>query len=64
MTDEGQMYATQLPPSGAGSVEWRTTASLAAYVRAEVRHPVTDGGASGLPGAAAALTNPIWLDVR
>ncbi|MDF9813742.1 CehA/McbA family metallohydrolase [Streptomyces sp. SPB162] len=64
MTDEGQMYATQLPPSGVGSVEWRTTASLAAYVRAEVRHPVTDGGASGLPGAAAALTNPIWLDVR
>lgn len=64
MTDEGQMFATQLAPSGVGSVEWRTTASLAAYVRAEVRHPVTDGGASGLPGAVAALTNPIWLDVR
>ncbi|MCZ4095645.1 CehA/McbA family metallohydrolase [Streptomyces sp. So13.3] len=64
MTDEGQMFATQLAPSGAGSVEWRTTASLAAYVRAEVRHPVTDGGVSGLPGAVAALTNPMWLDVR
>ncbi|MDJ0342401.1 CehA/McbA family metallohydrolase [Streptomyces sp. H10-C2] len=64
MTDEGQMYATQLPVSGIGHIEWRTTASLAAYVRAEVRHPVTDGGASGLPGRVAALTNPIWLDPR
>jgi hypothetical protein len=62
MTDEGQMHAEPLPSSGV--VEWRTTASLAAYVRAEVRHPAADGGASGLPGAMAAMTNPIWLSPR
>ncbi|MBO8186531.1 CehA/McbA family metallohydrolase [Streptomyces spirodelae] len=38
---------------------WRTTPSLAAYVRAEVRHPAQEG--SGLPGAMAAMTNPVWL---
>lgn len=59
ITDEGQLHAEPLPASGV--VEWATTASFAAYVRAEVRHPAADGGASGLPGAAAALTNPIWL---
>ncbi|MFW6694445.1 CehA/McbA family metallohydrolase [Streptomyces sp. MAR4 CNX-425] len=60
MTDEGQLYATTLA-DGAGTVEWRTTPSYAAFVRAEVRHPAADGGAGGLPGAMAAMTNPIWL---
>ncbi|WP_164716196.1 CehA/McbA family metallohydrolase [Streptomyces sp. WAC 06738] len=60
MTDEGQLYATTLA-DGAGTVEWQTTPSYAAFVRAEVRHPAADGGASGLPGAMAAMTNPIWL---
>ena len=60
MTDEGQLYATTLP-DGAGTVEWGTTPSYASFVRAEVRHPAADGGASGLPGAMAAMTNPIWL---
>jgi predicted metal-dependent phosphoesterase TrpH len=60
LTDEGQVVAEALPASGV--VEWVTTTSLAAYVRAEVRHPAADGGASGLPGPAAAITNPIWLD--
>ena len=36
----------------------------AAYVRAEVRHPASDGGASGAPGPMVALTNPIWLGKR
>jgi hypothetical protein len=59
VSDEGQMHAEALPASG--TVEYATTASLAAYIRAEVRHPAADGGASGLPGPAAAITNPIWL---
>jgi hypothetical protein len=59
VSDQGQVLAAPLPV--AGIVEWRTSAAHAAYVRAEVRHPAADGGASGLPGPAAALTNPIWL---
>ncbi|MGP3922530.1 CehA/McbA family metallohydrolase [Streptomyces sp. 8N616] len=61
VTDQGQLYATALPASGAGTVEWRTTPAYAAYVRAEIRHAPADGGASGLPGPMAALTNPIFL---
>ncbi len=57
VTDEGQVLAG--PLAQAGSVEWRTTASLAAYVRAEVRHPAPAG--SVLPGPAVAITNPVWL---
>ncbi|WP_367125126.1 CehA/McbA family metallohydrolase [Streptomyces phytohabitans] len=60
LTDQGELHAEQLP-SGAGTVTWRTTVSLAAYVRAEVRHPVADGDTSGLPGAMSAMTNPLWL---
>ncbi|WP_435173456.1 hypothetical protein [Actinacidiphila sp. bgisy145] len=48
---------------------WRTTASLAAYVRAEVRHPMADGtpgqantmGDALLFGPMAALANPVLL---
>ncbi|WP_431042683.1 CehA/McbA family metallohydrolase [Streptomyces sp. P1-3] len=61
VTDQGQLFTAALPPSGSGAVEWRTTASYAAYVRAEVRHAAADGGASGIPGPMAALTNPIFL---
>jgi hypothetical protein len=59
VTDQGPVVGAPLPASGV--VEWATTASRAAYVRAEVLHPVPDAGASGLPGPAAAITNPIWL---
>ncbi|TGB05638.1 CehA/McbA family metallohydrolase, partial [Streptomyces palmae] len=61
VTDQGRLYTTALPPEGSGTVVWRTTASYAAYVRAEVRHARADGGASGLPGAMVAMTNPVFL---
>ncbi|WP_073497683.1 CehA/McbA family metallohydrolase [Actinacidiphila paucisporea] len=60
VSDEGQVLAAALPASG--TVSWQTTASLAAYVRAEVRHPAPAGTPAGIPGPAAAITNPIWLD--
>ncbi|WP_327290684.1 CehA/McbA family metallohydrolase [Streptomyces sp. NBC_01198] len=59
VSDEGQVFAAPLPASG--TVDWQTTASLAAYVRAEVRHPAPAGTPAGVPGPAAAITNPIWL---
>ncbi|MCF6525880.1 CehA/McbA family metallohydrolase [Streptomyces sp. JJ36] len=59
LTDQGERHAG--PVSGTGTVTWRTTASSATYVRAEIRHPAPDGGASGLPGPMAAMTNPVWL---
>jgi hypothetical protein len=69
ISDEGQMHQESLGASGTGTVVWRTTASLAAYVRAEVRHPMADGtpgkGNSMGPalqwGAMAGLTNPIII---
>jgi hypothetical protein len=69
ITDEGQMHQESLPASGTGTVVWRTTPSLAAYVRAEVRHPMADGspgkgntmGPDLVWGPMAALTNPIFL---
>ncbi|MCP2311301.1 CehA/McbA family metallohydrolase [Kitasatospora paracochleata] len=69
ITDEGQLHQESLPADGAGTVVWRTTASLASYVRAEVRHPRADGtpgrGNSMGPdlpwGPMAALTNPVFL---
>jgi hypothetical protein len=69
ITDEGQMHQQSLDASGTGTVVWRTTASLAAYVRAEVRHPMADGtpgqgntmGAALMFGDMAALTNPVFL---
>jgi hypothetical protein len=60
ITDEGQTLTQALPASGAGTVTWTTTAAVSAYVRAEVRHPVTSSAAQ-LPGDMAALTNPIFL---
>nr|WP_240529860.1 CehA/McbA family metallohydrolase [Streptomyces mangrovisoli] len=69
LTDEGQMHQESLDAGGEGSVVWRTTASLAAYVRAEVRHLMANGspgqgntmGDALLFGSMAALTNPIFL---
>ncbi|MBA2947101.1 CehA/McbA family metallohydrolase [Streptomyces himalayensis] len=59
VTDQGVLFTSPvLPASGSGTAEWRTTASYAAYVRAEVRHaPVV----TGLPGPLAAFTNPVFL---
>ncbi|MET8205091.1 CehA/McbA family metallohydrolase [Streptomyces sp. NPDC005373] len=59
VTDQGTLFtAPALPESGSGTAEWRTTASYAAYVRAEVRHTPT---VPGLPGALTAFTNPVFL---
>ncbi|MFB7503407.1 CehA/McbA family metallohydrolase [Streptomyces broussonetiae] len=59
VTDQGVLYTSDpLPVSGAGTVEWRTTPSYAAYVRAEVRHETAAGP---VPGALAAFTNPVFL---
>ncbi len=72
ITDEGQMHQQSVDSSGTGTVTWRTTSSLAAYVRAEVRHPMADGtpgqgntmGDALLFGPMAALTNPVFLVVK
>ncbi|MFJ2191305.1 hypothetical protein ACIOJE_25795 [Kitasatospora sp. NPDC087861] len=69
LTDEGRLRQESLPTDGSGTVAWRTTASLAAHVRAEVRHPTADGtpgrgstmGPDLLWGPMAARTNPIVL---
>ncbi|MBA0053297.1 twin-arginine translocation signal domain-containing protein [Streptomyces sp. AJS327] len=58
LTDQGEMRTA---PASNGPLEWRTTASLASYVRAELRHPAADDAPAELPGAMAAMTNPIWL---
>ncbi|QDP98668.1 phosphoesterase [Microlunatus elymi] len=71
LTDEGQMLQSSLPDSGSGTVSWVTKPEIAAFVRAEVRHPLADGSSGGTTmnpafgfGAMAALTNPIWLGRR
>lgn len=69
ITDEGQMHQESIDASGTGTVVWRTTPSLAAYVRAEVRHLMADGtagqgntmGAALMFGPMWALTNPVFL---
>jgi hypothetical protein len=59
VTDQGVLFTGgPLPVSGAGAVEWRTTSSHAAYVRAELRHETAVGP---VPGAMAAFTNPVFL---
>lgn len=58
LTDQGEMFTSAA--SGA-PLEWRTTTSLAAYVRAEIRHRPPVGSPADLPGAMAAMTNPVWL---
>jgi hypothetical protein len=67
--DEGQTQQFALPASGQGTHTWMTTPQLACYIRAEVRHPKSDGtpgngnamGAQLQLGPMAALTNPIFL---
>ncbi|MFF8397470.1 CehA/McbA family metallohydrolase [Streptomyces sp. NPDC016172] len=62
VTDQGVLHTSApLPVSGSGVVEWRTTPSYAAYVRAELRH---EAAAGPLPGPLAAFTNPIFLGRR
>lgn len=62
VTDQGVLFTSApLPASGTGTVEWRTTASYAAYVRAELRH---EAAAGPVPGALAAFTNPVFLGAR
>lgn len=51
-TDRGTVHRESLPADGTGSVEWRTSAGEAAFVRVEVRHPGQ---------RMAALANPIIL---
>lgn len=59
VTDQGVLFTSApLPVAGSGVVEWQTTASYAAYVRAELRHETAVGP---LPGALAAFTNPVFL---
>ncbi|MGV9501204.1 CehA/McbA family metallohydrolase [Streptomyces sp. NPDC003642] len=59
VTDQGVLHTSApLPVAGSGTVEWRTTPSYAAYVRAELRH---EAAAGPLPGPLAAFTNPIFL---
>jgi len=62
VTDQGVLFTSAaLPVTGSGVVEWQTTPAYAAYVRAELRHETAAGP---LPGALAALTNPIFLGFR
>ncbi|MGW3986718.1 CehA/McbA family metallohydrolase [Streptomyces sp. NPDC004830] len=62
VTDQGVLHTSDpLPVSGAGTVEWRTTPSHAAYVRAELRH---EAAAGPVPGPLAAFTNPVFLGRR
>ncbi|MFJ4563781.1 CehA/McbA family metallohydrolase [Streptomyces caelestis] len=59
VTDQGVLHTSApLPVSGSGVVEWRTTPSYAAYVRAELRH---EAAAGPVPGVPAAFTNPVFL---
>ncbi|MFF4400312.1 CehA/McbA family metallohydrolase [Streptomyces sp. NPDC001480] len=59
VTDQGVLLTSDpLPVSGSGVVEWHTTPAYAAYARAELRHETAAGT---VPGALAALTNPIFL---
>ncbi|HEY9291820.1 MAG TPA: CehA/McbA family metallohydrolase [Microlunatus sp.] len=60
ITDQGELHAAPIDESGRAEINWQTTASLSAYVRLEVRHPMPAG--MPLPfGPMAALTNPIFL---
>lgn len=61
LTDQGETHAASVPDSGEAAVTWRTTTAVTTYIRAEIRHRPADDAPSELPGAMAALTNPIWL---
>lgn len=59
LTDEGELLSGK---AGAAPVRWTTTPAVTSYVRAEIRHPADPHGPPELPGAMAAMTNPVWLD--
>ncbi|MGW1230049.1 CehA/McbA family metallohydrolase [Streptomyces sp. NPDC002530] len=59
VTDQGTLFTTAVPDAGDVTAVWTTTPACAAYVRAEIRHSAT---VPGLPGALAALTNPVFLE--
>ncbi|MBT2382134.1 CehA/McbA family metallohydrolase [Streptomyces sp. ISL-11] len=59
VTDQGRLLTAPVPPDG--RLEWRTTPSYAAYVRAEVRRPAEGGDPAGVPGPMVAMTNPVFL---
>ncbi|MER5810364.1 CehA/McbA family metallohydrolase [Streptomyces sp. NPDC002033] len=60
VTDQGVVLTVPAAAATAPApLEWHTTPARSAYVRAEVRHPPT---APPLPGAPAALTNPVFLE--
>lgn len=65
ITDQGPVHVAAIDRSGRATVDWQTTAAVSRYVRAEVRHPATDGNRptdrTVPPPAMAALTNPIFL---
>jgi hypothetical protein len=54
-TDRGTVHRVPLPGTGAGTVDWRTSAEESQFIRVEVRHP---------DGHVAALSNPVLLDRR
>jgi hypothetical protein len=59
VTDQGVLFTSDpLPVAGSGVAEWRTTASYAGYVRAELRHETAVGP---VPGVMAGFTNPVFL---
>lgn len=51
-TERGTVHRAELPDTGSGTVQWRTSQEESAFVRTEVRHP---------DGPMAALSNPIVL---
>lgn len=61
ITDQGLMCGHTLPSGGDGAVTWQTTVANVGHLRAEIRRAPADGGASGIPGPMAALTNPVFL---
>ena len=54
-TDRGMVHRQTLPDDGTGTVEWRTSAQEALFVRVEVRGPEQQ---------MAALTNPVILSLK
>jgi hypothetical protein len=52
-TERGGAHRAALPPGGAATAAWSTSAAESGFVRVEVRHP---------DGRMAALSNPIVLD--
>ncbi|NLU70088.1 CehA/McbA family metallohydrolase [Streptomyces sp. HNM0574] len=58
ITDQGELRSGPVTDE---PVTWHTTASLATYIRAEIRRPRAPGTPKDVPGAMAAMTNPLIL---